>query len=760
MLLVLAAVATGCRDDAPRAQTTADAPAPVEAPAPVARVSTTDAWLDLIAQRPSAVVLRGGRVFVDLSSEASAKHTELAVSSPWLPGREVDGHLGALVAGRGGSLDVPLDGALSPALHPDEDMGPDQTKRPRLAMAITLRGLAPKQLMTVLWNEHPIVNLRVPETWERRTISIPAEFAKPGENRLRLHFRKVGQHEDVQAAAAVESIEIGTREVITGGTVEPLAYSVEPTSGGNVSMKLHADTALVYYLTPPRRARLRFDVHGHGSLRVRVSTDADHREGRAPTEIHQEPLRETGARSEVDLSGYAGEPTRLEVSVSGTSEDTEATFGSLDIIARRNVEIDRRTRALRDLYVFAVEGARPDDLMATDRLPALPNVARMASESLVFDRAYALGAAAVPSHASMLSSVVPPAHLTVRGTFVAQGQTMLPEVLERAGYFTMGLTANTDVNEERGLTQGIEDHRVFLRSPTQAHNAQGLVAQLLEQIEARPPPRLAYITTNDPQAPYDPPAEYIVDVEALELAPEGSPARHLTHMWVQRVRMGKVEPSREVLTRVRRLYRGELQVVDAALGDLLAALTEAGRLEDSIVVLVGVHGEEFYEHAGAGHGYTLYEESIHVPLMIRAPRLFEPAHVGVPVDLLDFAPTIADMLGIDYPTDWQGRSLVRLADDPQPPPGLVVSHLGDGSRAAIVGTSKLILGAGRGPGAQSFYDLARDPGETEPATARGIAYRVVRTALGWQLRDEERWKRSRWGTGAGLEPAFALDHGM
>jgi hypothetical protein len=753
-------VVVGCNGgDAIEASSARDSTA-VQTPAPVARVSTTDAWLDLIAQRPSAVVLRAGRVFVDLSNDSSRKHTELAVSSPWVVGSEVDGRTSALVLGRGGSLDVPLDGALAPKLHPDEDMGPDEPPRPRLAMAITLRGLAPKQLMTVLWNERPIVNLRVSEEWERRTISIPYELARPGENQIRLHFRKVGQWGEVAAAAAVESIEVGTREVITQGTVEPLGYSVEPTSAGNVSMKLHGDTGLVYYLTPPRRARLRFDVEGHGSLRVLVSTDEDHRTGRPPTEIHQEPLRETGARSEIDLSGYAGEPTRIEVSVRGTGENTFANFSSLDIIARRNVGIDRRARELRDLYVLAIEGARPDDLLDSNRRPDLPNVHRLAAGSLVFDRAYALGAAAVPSHAGLLSSEVPPVHLTVRGTFVAQGQTMLPEVLARAGYFTIGLSANSDVNEERGLTQGIEDHKVFVRSPTQAHNAEGLISHLLGQLEQRPSPRMAYVTINDPQAPYDPPAEYIPDVEALEVAPEGSPAQHLTHMWVQRVRMGKVEPSAAVLERVRRLYRGELQVVDTALGQLLDTLEQAGKLDDSIIVLVGVHGEEFYEHGGAGHGYTLHEESIHVPLLIHAPALLEPGHVSAAVDLLDLAPTLADLLGIEYPTEWQGRSLVRLVDDPQPPPSLVVSHLGDGSRAAIVGTSKMILGAGRGPGAQHFFDLAKDPGETAPAEERGVAFRVVRTALGWQLEDEERWKRSRWGTGAALEPAFALDHGM
>ena len=171
-------------------------------------------------------------------------------------------------------------------------------------------------------------------------------------------------------------------------------------------------------------------------------------------------------------------------------------------------------------------------------------------------------------------------------------------------------------------------------------------------------------------------------------------------------------------------------MVDGALSDLLTALEEQGGLDEAALVLVGLHGEEFFEHGGALHGFSLHEESLRVPLVIRAPALLAPGRVTAPVDLLDLAPTLADLLGLPFPAQWQGDSLVPLIDDPQPPPRLVVAYLGDGARAAILGDYKLIVGSGRD--AQKLYDLAADG----------------------------RWKRSRWGTGADLKPAFALDHGM
>jgi arylsulfatase A-like enzyme len=132
--------------------------------------------------------------------------------------------------------------------------------------------------------------------------------------------------------------------------------------------------------------------------------------------------------------------------------------------------------------------------------------------------------------------------------------------------------------------------------------------------------------------------------------------------------------------------------------------------------------------------------------------------VSTPVDLLDLAPTIVDLVGGTPPDRWQGESLVSVIDDPQPPPRLVVSFLGDGSRAAIVGDYKLLVGPGR---LERWFDLRADPGEIDDRVGRGgIALRMVRTALAWQTLSADQWKRARWGTGANLRVAFAQDLGM
>jgi arylsulfatase A-like enzyme len=778
-------------DDSPRGRTddTATGSSPAPKLAPVAKIETTDAWLNLIAQRPSAVLFREGRLWIDLGHPSALKHVQLAAgASPWRLAQDLDDRRAAVVVGHGGALDVPLDGPLSPALHPDTPWVPTpgapvpETPPPPtagLALAITLKALAPDQSVTVLWEERPLANLRIGPEWERRTLSLPHDLVVTGENRLRLHFRNLSpeggpgveptSEDAVLVSAAVESVEVGPLEVIRGEGPDAKLNDYEFRSvGDEVDFEIPADRSLVYYLVPPRRARLRFTASGRGSLVIRASTDADHRHGRAPTELLQQPLRPDARNTSVDLSGYGGLPLRLEIAVRSTrarapgEPPAGVSFSALDVVANRATPVDRRDRKARDVYVLALEGVRPDDLVdgafgAFAKGPRYPNFERFLAESLVFERAYALGPSAVPTHASLLTSVVPPGHLTVRGTYVAEGQTSLAEALDRAGYFNSNISANSSFTPERGLTQGFADHLILERSNTRGNDAQKVVLEMLDELTHRSRPLFIYAVLNDAQAPYDPPSDVLTDV----IPPIDAPAQHRTHMWVGRVRSKTIEPDRAQIDYVRRLYRGELQVIDQALGVLLDALAERGELDEAVIVLVGIHGEEFLEHGGAGHDITLFEESIHVPLAMRAPKLLAPGRVEVPIDLLDLAPTLADLLGLGYEPNWQGESLVPLIDDPTPPPRLVVSYQGDGSRAAIVGDYKFVLGPGQGRESQHFYDLDVDPSEhADILVDGGVALRVVRTALAWELPEQPRWSRARWGTGVNLQPAFALDHGL
>lgn len=749
----------GCGDDAPAdVVATTPATAPVLPPAPVASVAGTDLWLDLLSQRPSATVSSFGALVVDLGNKASTKHLSLGTRTAWRLAESVDGRAAGVVVGRSASIDIPLDGPLSPAANPTVD------EVPGLAMAIEVKPLVAKQRMTVLLNERPLANLVLEEGWARRTFSLPADGIHPGENRVRFFFRNIdGEQGDV--AAAVSRVVVGPhariktppaaaaqRSVVTvntprGTSTDTLSVRASRDAGG---VTLSEGTGLSYYLVPPPRARLAISVEGQGALSVSVSTDADHAAGKAPTLLVDEPLRDSGQSVRADLSGWGGTPIRLDITVRGAG--ARGTLSKANIAVPRSIPVDRRARSPRDVFIITVEGIRQDAL-EVGRRPELPNLSAFLSGALVFERAYSPSPAAVPSHAAWLSSTTPPRHLTVRGTFVADNQVLLPEALERGGYVRVQSTANADVNPSRGLLQGVDTHGV-LADVVDAPRATAVLADAIGRLEGKAGRWYMHVNVNDPQAPYEPPRELVRETTP----PAGAPLPHLTHIWVGRVRLGKTEPTSADLAYMRRLYRGELQVVDEAVGDLMHWLEKERRLDDAIIVFAGVHGEEFYEHAGAGHARTLYEESLRVPLAIRAPALLAAGRVQTPVDLLDLAPTLLDLQGIASPDRWQGRSLLPVIDDPQPPPQAVGAYLGDGSRAMVVGEHKLVLGPGR---KEAYTDLTRDPGEDpEVPSDPGIGLRIVRTALAWELLADTGWRRARWGTGANLTATFARDWGM
>jgi arylsulfatase A-like enzyme len=170
---------------------------------------------------------------------------------------------------------------------------------------------------------------------------------------------------------------------------------------------------------------------------------------------------------------------------------------------------------------------------------------------------------------------------------------------------------------------------------------------------------------------------------------------------------------------LRELYAGGVREVDRQLGRLLAGLQTRGLLDTSLVIVVADHGETFDAHEEVfDHGETVYDETVHVPLITRWPGSWRAGErVTTPVSLLDVAPTVHHLLALPAPAV-EGRSL--LADHPDRGPLFAEAtkpHLGDRPgwnndeliKAAIDGPYKLIVDPRNGR--RALYDLTADPGE-------------------------------------------------
>lgn len=202
-------------------------------------------------------------------------------------------------------------------------------------------------------------------------------------------------------------------------------------------------------------------------------------------------------------------------------------------------------------------------------------------------------------------------------------------------------------------------------------------------------------------------------------------------------------PDPEVLELIERAYDHEVQLIDAALLELLAeAPPAAGR----IAILTSDHGEEFGEHGGWEHGHTMFQELLAVPLTFHGLEGIDEA--ATPVGLVDVTPTLLATLGLPA-DDLDGRNL--RADGQAPPYPATNTLYGDPTLRAVYSDGRKLISGSEGC---ASYDLTRDPSEQHPlAPDMGLVEYLPRwdSTVGSPLRGDE--------VDAALEALGYLDRG-
>lgn len=372
----------------------------------------------------------------------------------------------------------------------------------------------------------------------------------------------------------------------------------------------------------------------------------------------------------------------------------------------------------RNVVLVIADTLRADKLSVQGGPPgATPHLDALAAAGVRFTRANAHAPWTLPSIASLLTSLHPLEHgaggRVPEFTGLDASVTTLPDVLRARGLQSHAIVNVTFLDPQTfGVTRGFDavdqvsfENNVDLRAATATTNA--ALAWLDGQREARRP-FLLLVHYFDPHAVYAPPAHYR-EVWAAE-SDKKSAWTFGTRDEMVALRAGQLDLSRDILARAERLYEGEVAYLDAEVGRLFAGLEERGLMRDTAVVFTADHGEEFLEHGSFEHGHSLFEELLHVPLIVRAPG-WAPRVVEDRVRLVDVAPTICELLDVAPPDSFVGQSLVGLARGTERGSRTVLAH-GNFWRAPLSswteGGWKLILDAG---GAARLYHLDVDPGE-------------------------------------------------
>ena len=191
----------------------------------------------------------------------------------------------------------------------------------------------------------------------------------------------------------------------------------------------------------------------------------------------------------------------------------------------------------------------------------------------------------------------------------------------------------------------------------------------------------------------------------------------------------------------RERYDAEVSFVDAQVGRIMDALVETKLWEKTVIIVTSDHGEAFAEHGMIRHGFEVWEELVHVPLLIRVPTI-EPHRVSERRSLIDVAPTILDIFDVQVedPLALSGQTLLTdILSDPQAPaeerPVLVDMPKGPHNqerRAFYVDRFKLIVSGGRVLG---LYDLKSDPGEKTDLSEDAALLAPVKAAFDAYIAD-------------------------
>lgn len=344
-----------------------------------------------------------------------------------------------------------------------------------------------------------------------------------------------------------------------------------------------------------------------------------------------------------------------------------------------------------------------------------PHIDELAREGVLFRNLVAQSSHTVPSVAALLTGDYPGVlgieywprtrgfsadAVGVPPTLPARVDT-LAERLSASGFETAAVVANPWLRADYGFAQGYERYLVSgADGSALRYDGAGINDVAMEILRAeRERGLFLYLHYLDTHNPYG----------------RGHvPARYRTDGGREVYRNGRVPGLADVdLEFTRALYDEGIRYFDGLIGDLRARLDEEGLLDDTLIVLVSDHGDEFYEHGGLGHGKTLYNEVIRSFALFWSPR-FAPVASDLPAQGIDVAPTILRLLGLASASDVAGRPLldeggrpIERVDAPR------FSELGP-IKTVVTGEWKLLVGP---RGAERFFRVRPHLGLEAPVPA-------------------------------------------
>lgn len=372
----------------------------------------------------------------------------------------------------------------------------------------------------------------------------------------------------------------------------------------------------------------------------------------------------------------------------------------------RIVRQSKRIDAIRNVLLVSIDTCRADRLSCYGyKRPTTPNIDALARKGALFKTALTPVPLTTPAHSSMFTGTYPPTHGVHLNLYdrLADSNVTLAEMLHGAGFQTAAFVAGLTLDARFGLNQGFDTYDGHFEK---AEHKDCFTKRDGEQVARA---GIAWLDDHAQQP-------FFLFLHFFDAHIHYVPHPPFTTAYPD-------DP-----------YAGEIAYVDNCIGRVLDRLRELGLYDNTLVIVVGDHGESLGEHGETAHGFFIYHSTLHVPLIIRAPGCGQGLQLDGNVSLADIAPSVLDMLGLKTPVQMEGLSLRAAleggaAPDSQRP--LYCESMDpatDGCSALhgiVEGGWKYILAP-----RQELYDLARDPGELtnladkQPALAQRLRHRL------------------------------------
>jgi arylsulfatase A-like enzyme len=579
--------------------------------------------------------------------------------------------------------------------------------------------------------------------WQEITFEVPSGFVSAGEHTLVLRLPADATRRGGEPRFALQGVYFGA---------EPLSETIEPLGE---SLVLFGGEGVAFYSVLPEQASLRVALGGPVDTpcsieaRVRLASGGEYSFGAR--------LDRRGEAGVVELPlayAPAGEVVRLDLNLDASCSETILRHVSIRIPGPppRIPEFEPPT----NVVIWLIDTLRADRLRSInpDTRVQSPRFDRFAAEGAVFTQTYVQGNESFASHAALFSGRYPEA-TGVRSSrdHLGNDSELLAELARRAGLFTGGYSSNGHIRSANGFEQGFQTYVNALRD-NYRYLAPGLVGHARRWIDEHGGvPFFLYVGTVDCHVTY----RSHEDILPLY---DPDPYDGLFQRTVGGDELGQIKSGAIRLTdrdrvRIEAIYDDTVTFSDRHFGLFLDDLESRGILDETLIVITSDHGDEFWEHDSVGHGHSLYDELVHVPLLFRYP----PAIPGGTVidngaETIDLLPTLAELLGIEASESTQGESLLGLMhgiDGAYPRPS--ITQMYGHTHAMRLHDWKVIW---RRDGERRLYNLIEDPTEQQDVgEANPYALRFLSDAMGLYMSYREEWSKRQWGVASNLRPSFS-----